>query len=68
MLVPAGALVLHDLVDPLHQVLDDAVGSHLHLQACRDRVRLNTGNRLACNALNLLLLLRRPLWRSERSA
>lgn len=51
----------HDLVNPLHQVLDDTFRADLNLQTGWDRVRLDTGDSLSSNSLDLLLLFGSPL-------
>lgn len=51
----------HDLVDPLHQVLDDTFRADLDLQTGGDSMRLDTGDSLSCNSLDLFLLFRSPL-------
>lgn len=51
----------HDLVNPLHQVLDDTFRADLDLQTGGDRVCLDTGDSLPSNSLDLLLLFGSPL-------
>lgn len=60
-------LCLHDVVDALHEVLDDPVWPDLHLQPGGDSVRLDARDRLARDPLDLLLLLGRPLPSAESS-
>lgn len=51
----------HDLVNPLHQVLDDTFRANLDLQTGGDGVCLDTRDSLSSNLLDLFLLFRSPL-------
>ena len=56
-----GRVSLHDLVDPLHEILDDTVRSDLDLEACRDSMRFDAWNRVASYLLYFCLLFWCPL-------
>jgi hypothetical protein len=68
MRVHASLLLLHDVVDPLHQVLDDPVGADLDLQPSWDRVGLDARDGVPGDGLDLLLLFGRPLGGISRRA
>lgn len=51
----------HDLVNPLHQILDDTFRANLDLQTGGDGVCLDTRDSLSSNLLDLFLLFRSPL-------
>lgn len=53
--------LLHDIVYPLHEIVYHSSGTDLDLQAAGNAVGLDTGDGLASDALDLVLLLRSPL-------
>ena len=55
--------LLHDIVDPFHQVFDHSLWTDFHLQTCWDGVWFYTGDRIVGDLLDLGLLFWCPLER-----